>query len=220
MMSSNRLAWLITASVIIFDQALKFYVKTHFEHGEEYSILGLSWAFLRFEENSGMAFNWQFGGEGGKLLLTGLRIVAMFLLVYFLRQAIRDHAKRLVIVGFSLVLAGAIGNIVDSVFYGQLFSASSIDGGVAQFLPAEGGYAPLFYGAVVDMFYFPVWIGEYPDWFPFVGGQVFHFFRPIFNVADIAIFLGVLLLIREFLFGKQLAAPTEEVAKVALEEQE
>ncbi|MEM8582814.1 MAG: lipoprotein signal peptidase [Bacteroidota bacterium] len=202
MADSKRLAWIILTIVIVVDQALKIYVKTHFEHGEEQSILGLSWAFIRFEENEGMAFNWQLGGHYGKLLLTGLRILAMFLLVYFLRSALKDRARKVVIIGFSLVLAGAIGNIIDSIFYGQLFSKSSIYGGIAEFLPPSGGYAPLFYGAVVDMFYFPIWVGVYPDWFPIVGGTTFHFFRPIFNIADVAIFLGVVLLIREFLFGK------------------
>ncbi|MEM6396098.1 MAG: lipoprotein signal peptidase [Bacteroidota bacterium] len=209
MISSGRLAWVIILLVIVADQGLKFYIKTNFVHGEEQAILGLSWAFLRFEENNGMAFNWQFGGQYGKLILTFLRISAMIILAYFLRQALIENVRRATIIGFSLVLAGAGGNIIDSVFYGVLFSESLVDGSVAQFWPTDGGYAPLLFGAVVDMFYLPIWIGEYPDWFPFLGGKVFHFFRPVFNIADMAIFSGVILLIKEFLFGKQISGQPE-----------
>lgn len=213
--SSGRLAWFVILMVIIADQLLKVYIKTSFVHGEEHAIMGLSWAFLRFEENEGMAFNWRIGGQYGKLILTCLRISAMLVLAYFLKQALADKANRLTILGFSLVLAGAIGNIIDSVFYGVLFSESIVDGDVAQFWPPEGGYAPLLLGSVVDMFYFPVWVGEYPEWVPFLGGKVYHFFRPVFNIADVAIFSGVVLLIKEFLFRKP-----EELTEIATTSEE
>lgn len=136
-----------------------------------------------------MAFGIVFGGRNGKLFLTLFRIVAVSLIGVYLRNLVRQRAPIGLLVSIALVFAGAMGNILDSIFYGVLFSASTMHGPVAQFLPDTGGYAPLFYGRVVDMFYFPVWQGHYPSWL--FGGRGFTFFQPVFNVADAAITIGV-----------------------------
>ncbi len=152
------------------------------------------WFHIHFIENKGMAFGWEFGGEYGKLALSLFRIFAVILLAFYLHQLIkRKESSTGVIVSISLIMAGAIGNIIDSTFYGILFSDSFRQ--VATFLPESGGYAPLMHGRVVDMFYFPLYEGFLPQWMPFFGGKYFHFFRPIFNIADTAISLGVFTII-------------------------
>ncbi len=183
--------------VVLLDQAVKIYVKLNFSYGEEVSIMGSERFLLHFVENDGMAFGYSLGGWYGKLFLSVFRLVAVILIGVYLRELIRDlRSRRGVIIGFSLVLAGAIDNIIDSAFYGLLFSDSpTFGGGAAELLPEGGGYAPLFFGRVVDMFYFPILYGQYPDWLPFVGGSDFLFFRPVFNVADVAITVGVFLLL-------------------------
>ncbi|PHI18261.1 lipoprotein signal peptidase [Lewinellaceae bacterium SD302] len=196
-MNLRRTTGLLILFVVLLDQAVKFYVKLNFSYGEEVSIFGSDHFLLHFVENDGMAFGFSLGGWYGKLFLSVFRLVAVVLIGVYLRELIRDvNSRRGVIIGFALVLSGAIGNIIDSALYGLLFSASpSFGGQTATFLPEGGGYAPLFFGRVVDMFYFPVWYGEYPAWLPFVGGEDFLFFRPVFNVADVAISLGVCLLL-------------------------
>lgn len=202
--------------VLVLDQGLKIWVKTHMEYGEEFQIFGWDRALVHFVENNGMAFGLSLGGTYGKLLLTLFRITAVGLLFVYLGRLVRERAERSLLLGFSLILAGAIGNIIDSIFYGQLFSASSFHGGVAEFLPAGGGYAPLLYGRVVDMLYFPLFYGTYPEWLPLLGGRAYLFFRPVFNVADVAIFFGVVVLLffyfTSVLKRKQLLAlsPTPE----------
>lgn len=219
-MRNTRLVSWIIVLVVVADQVLKIWVKTHMAYGEEIPILGSTHAILRFEENEGMAFNIQFAGKYGKLILSLFRIMAMMLLTYYLRLLLREKARRGLIVGIGLVLAGAIGNIIDSAFYGMIFSISSPHGGVAELFPAEGGYAPFLYGSVVDMFYFPIYVGTYPDWFPLVGGQVFHFFRPIFNLADVAISIGVLLLLYHFMRGQKAKTELDTAAKEGNTEEE
>ncbi len=159
--------------------------------GEEYKIL--DWFYIHFTENNGMAFGMEFGGNWGKILLSLFRIVFVGFIISYILKLIRKNADKILITSSSLILAGAIGNIVDGVFYGVLFSESYHQ--LASFLPEGGGYAPLFFGKVVDMFYFPIFKGYLPDWIPFWGGNYFVFFRPVFNIADAAISIGVGLII-------------------------
>ena len=155
--------------------------------GQEYQIL--EWFYIHFTENNGMAFGMEFGGDWGKLALSLFRIVFVGFIASYLLKLIRKNADNILITSFSLILAGAIGNILDGVFYGVLFSESYHQ--LASFLPEGGGYAPLFFGRVVDMFYFPIFKGYLPEWLPFWGGDYFVFFRPVFNIADAAISVGV-----------------------------
>ena len=159
--------------------------------GEEYKIL--DWFYIHFTENNGMAFGMEFGGNWGKILLSLFRIVFVGFIISYILKLIRKNADKILITSSSLILAGAVGNIVDGVFYGVLFSESYHQ--LASFLPEGGGYAPLFFGKVVDMFYFPIFKGYLPDWIPFWGGNYFVFFRPVFNIADAAISIGVGLII-------------------------
>lgn len=180
--------------VLLADQALKVWVKLTFTIGEHIPEGADSWYYLHFIENEGMAFGMRFGGENGKLMLTLLRIAAVTGIGFFLRRMTLQGASTLQVTSVALVFAGALGNIIDSTFYGVLFSASNAYE-PAVFLPAEGGYASLFHGAVVDMFHFPIWRGRLPDWLPGWGGEPFEFFQPVFNIADAAITVGIALFI-------------------------
>ncbi len=184
----NR-ALLVIFLVLVADQVLKVWVKLTFAYQDSITLAG-DWAYLFFIENRGMAFGMEFGGESGKLVLTLLRIAAVFAIGYGLRQMVRHGARPLQITSVALVFAGALGNIIDSTFYGLLFSAS-VGTEPAVFMPPEGGYASLFHGAVVDMFYFPLWEGRLPEWLPIWGGKHVEFFQPVFNVADAAITTGI-----------------------------
>lgn len=190
-MSKKTIAIVTVILALLIDQVSKIYVKTHFSIGEEVAVLG-DWFILHFTENNGMAWGFEFGGKAGKLFLTLFRVVAVFGIIYWLRNTIKRNAKIAVVVGISLVLAGAFGNIVDSVFYGVIFDAPAH--GVAT-LFAENPYGELFYGRVVDMLYFPIYKGE-----------SFTFFNAIFNGADSYITIGVILL---FIYNKE-AFPKEE----------
>jgi len=178
--------------VLLADQALKISVKTQMEYGAEVKILGLDWALLHFVENNGMAFGWDLGGDYGKLALSLFRIAAVIFLIFFIRQLIREKIRFGVLASFGLILAGALGNIIDSAFYGLIFSPSYYHGGLATLFPPEGGYAGFLHGKVVDMLYFPIWQGVYPDWLPLLGGKEYFFFKPVFNIADVSITVGVL----------------------------
>jgi signal peptidase II len=186
------LTFLIIFAVLLFDQALKVWIKTHMTYGEEFGILGMSWARVHFVENEGMAFGISFGGDGGKLALSLFRLVAVTFLGYILIMLIKAKEKHGLIASFALILAGAIGNILDSAFFGMIFSESSYHGAPAILFPADGGYAPFLYGRVVDMFYFPMIDFIWPDWMPMWAGERFQFFKPVFNVADSAISIGVI----------------------------
>lgn len=179
--------------VLVLDQVLKFWIKTNMTLGQEYSAIG-DWFIIHFTENEGMAFGLTFGGEFGKLALSMFRIVAIVVIGFYLKNLIRQKVHTGLIVSISLILAGAIGNVLDSAFYGLIFSNSSYHT-VATLFPEGGGYGTFLHGKVVDMFYFPIIQGHYPEWFPFWGGDDFIFFRPVFNIADSAITTGVIILI-------------------------
>lgn len=183
----------IIFAVLVADQLLKVWIKTSMYLGEERNVLG-RWFILHFTENEGMAFGFTFGGETGKLLLSIFRILAIIGIGYYIHILSKREAHTGLITSFSLIMAGAIGNILDSAFYGLIFSASGYHS-IATFMPEGGGYAPFLHGKVVDMFYFPVINTTLPEWVPIRGGEPFIFFRPVFNIADTAITTGVLLLI-------------------------
>ena len=159
--------------------------------GQDYRIT--NWFYIHFTENPGMAFGLEFGGVWGKIALSVFRIIAIGALIFWLRSLIKSKVTPVAVTAVSLILAGAIGNIIDSAFYGLLFTDSL--GRVAEMFPATGGYAPFLQGKVVDMLYFPLYSGNLPDWVPVWGGDFFIFFRPIFNLADASISIGVALLL-------------------------
>ncbi len=181
--------------------------------GEEISIFG-NWFIIHFTENEGMAFGMKLGGNWGKLILSIFRILAVILMVWWLYNITRKKVSNGVIISVALVIAGAMGNILDSAFYGLIFNESTYMQ-VASFMPAEGGYTGFLYGKVVDMLYFPIIDTRFPTWFPFYGGQDFVFFRPVFNIADSSITIGVLMLIifqKKFFKKEEQGIPSSEAS--------
>lgn len=185
---------IIATILLVIDQVSKILVKTNMTIGESISVLG-DWFQILFIENPGMAFGMEFGGSIGKYFLTILRIVLVIVMIIYLRKLLKKgfEVPMGVCVGIMMVMVGALGNILDCMFYGILFGESTMMQ-VAQFLPEGGGYAPFFLGKVVDMLYFPLIDTTWPEWVPFVGGDSLIFFRPIFNFADSCITVGALYL--------------------------
>ena len=189
-LSNGKLAAFIIALVIVIDQAVKIWVKTHFYYGEEVSIT--SWFKILFIENNGMAFGMELGS---KLLLTLFRIIASGAFIYYLwRLRDRSDVPRGYIVCIALITAGALGNVIDCIAYGMIFN-NPMPPQVAQLFPPDGGYATLFNGRVVDMLYFPLCEWNWPQWMPMIGGNHFVFFQPIFNIADASLSVSVIVLI-------------------------
>lgn len=200
-----KIALFVIIGILLADQLIKIYIKTHFVLGQEYVFF--PWFRIHFTENPGMAFGMEFGGFWGKLILSVFRICAAIFGIYYLRQIIIKKYHTGYVVAIAFVFAGAVGNILDSMFYGMFFNESY---GIepARFLPAEGGYAGFLHGRVVDMFYFPLAEGFFPSWVPIWGGEDFMFFRPIFNLADASISTGVILILlfqKRFFKENQLA---------------
>ncbi|WP_178986146.1 lipoprotein signal peptidase [Winogradskyella helgolandensis] len=189
---------LVIFIILLIDQISKIYIKTHFELGEDVTVF--SWFHIAFVENDGMAwgtklsdFTTLISDESAKLILTLFRIVAVTGIAFWLVDVTKKKKSKILIFAISIIFAGALGNILDSVFYGILFNDSVMQ--VASFLPEEGGYAGVFHGNVVDMLHFPIWNGVLPEWLPFINGKQFSFFDPVFNIADMAISTGIGILI-------------------------
>jgi signal peptidase II len=178
--------------VLLADQLLKFWIKTNMYLGQEFHVAG-DWFIIHFTENNGMAFGMEFAGESGKLFLSIFRIIAVTGIGWYMYHLVKQKAHGLLIASIALIFAGAMGNIIDSMFYGMIFSSSEFQ--IATMFPPEGGYSSFLHGKVVDMFYFPIVKGFFPDWFPFWGGDYFIFFRPVFNIADSSITVGVVLIL-------------------------
>ena len=196
-MSLKKSIYLIVI-ILLIDQISKVYIKTHFALQE--SIEVFTWFKIFFIENDGMAWGTKISDfvsfiddRTAKVALTLFRIIAIFGIGYWLYDAAKKHSPKVLILAIALIFAGALGNIIDSVFYGVLFNDSH--GQVATFLPELGGYDTLLHGKVVDMLYFPLWEGYLPEWIPFKGGEYFTFFNPVFNIADMAISTGFIMLI-------------------------
>ena len=191
-MTKGRLAVILVAAILLIDQAIKIWVKTHMALHESIHIT--NWFYIAFIENNGMAYGFQFGS---KLLLSLFRIVAISALGYYVWLQVRRNARMGYIVTLSMILAGAIGNLIDCMFYGLVFESSTAYS-VAGFVPFGDGYSTFLMGKVVDMFYFPLIVTTYPDWFPVYGGEEFIFFSPVFNFADSSISVGVVALLLFF----------------------
>ena len=182
----------ITAFILVLiDQILKIWVKTHFILGEESRIF--DWFILHFTENNGMAFGMEFGGYLGKTLLTLFRIIVVGIGIKYIIDLSKTKMPNGALIALGLIIGGAIGNIIDSAFYGVIFNESYNN--VAQFLPETGGYSALLHGEVVDMLSFPLLNSHYPDWLPIWGGEHFIFFRPVFNIADAGISVGIFMIL-------------------------
>lgn len=195
-LTKGHISLLIICFVLAVDQIVKIIVKTHMYWHE--SVRVTDWFYIYFTENNGMAFGLEIFG---KFFLTVFRIIAVGLIGWYIRRIVKRGLKTGYIACFSLILAGALGNIIDSVFYGALFNEST-HSQIAAFMPEGGGYSTWLYGKVVDMFYFPIIEANWPAWMPFVGGEHFIFFSPIFNFADATISCGIIALL--VFYGKYL----------------
>ncbi len=199
--SQNKLKKAITIIVIVLliDQISKIYIKTNFLYGEE--VVVFDWFRIHFIENNGMAWGAELGGKTGKLFLTIFRLFAIAGIGYWLYNSVKKNAPTILIVAISLIFAGAMGNIIDSVFYGIIFDTPR---NATATLFADEPYGKLLYGKVVDMLYFPIWSGDLPEWLPIWGGKPFTFFNAIFNVADTAIStaVGILIVFNKKAFPK------------------
>ena len=199
----------IIVLVLLIDQISKIYIKTNFSLGD--GVLIFDWFRIVFVENEGMAWGAKIPGQYGKLFLTLFRLVAIVGIGYWLWDSVNKKLSRILITSIALIFAGALGNIIDSVFYGLIFNDSHHQ--IASFLPADGGYGTLFHGKVVDMLHFPLWEGFLPKWFPFWGGEYFTFFDPVFNIADMAIStgFGLLIVFNKKAFPKEIEKPVAPI---------
>lgn len=211
---SLKKASIIIILILLIDQISKVYIKTHFELGEEIKVF--NWFRILFVENDGMAwgaklsdFTSLINDRTAKVILTSFRLVAIVGIGYWLYNSIKTKGSRVLIIAVSLIFAGALGNIIDSVFYGIIFNDSY--GQIATAFSEAGGYDKLLHGKVVDMLHFPLWKGYLPEWIPFYGGKYFTFFEPVFNIADIAISTGVGMLI---VFNRKAFPKENKVAKI------
>lgn len=191
-MTVLKKSFLIIFLILLVDQLAKFYIKTHMMLGDEIPVLG-DWFIIHFVENNGMAFGMQLAGKFGKAFLSIFRIVAVVGIGWYMVNLSKKGAPNGLIYCVALVLAGALGNIIDSAFYGMIFEHSY--GQIATLFPEGGGYSSFLHGKVVDMLYFPLVEGRYPEWLPYVGGNPFIFFRPVFNIADSSITIGIVIIL-------------------------
>ncbi len=204
----RHIVWIVIG-ILLIDQIVKFWIKTNMTLGEHFPVIG-SLFQIHFIENEGMAYGLKFGGEFGKIALTLFRLVAVIVGFFYIKKLVREKYHNGLLLCGALILAGAAGNLIDSMFYGMLFSEST-PYVVAEFLPPGGGYGTFLHGNVVDMLYFPLFEGYFPKWMPIWGGEHFIFFRPIFNIADAAISVGVIAIL---IFQKRfLHKPEEEKEK-------
>jgi len=187
-MTPAKKSILLIFLILLADQVLKLWIKTHLVLGEEIQIFG-RWGMIHFIENNGMAFGMELGGKPGKLILSIFRIIAIGGIGWFLISIIKKRVNTALILAVSAIFAGAIGNLIDSAFYGMIFSESYSQPAVL--FPPGGGYSSFLHGRVVDMFYFPVINTTWPEWSPFRPGESLIFFRPVFNMADTSITCGV-----------------------------
>lgn len=202
--------WLIIV-ILAIDQIVKIIVKTTMTLGESIRVFGLDWFRIHFIENEGMAFGMTFGGDNGHLVLTLMRIITSGLILWFMISLIKKKERKLTITGVALVFAGAIGNIIDNLFYGLIFSESNFFS-AAKIFPPEGGYGSFMRGKVVDMFYFPIINSHFPEWFPVWGGEPFSFFNAIFNIADCSITIGIFVLLADQILRNKSQKRTEKAA--------
>jgi signal peptidase II len=208
-----RHAFSLTILILLLDQSLKFYIKTHYYLGEEHlAVFGVKWVRLHFIENEGMAYGWKLGGEWGKMALTLFRLVAVIFGTYYIIHIIRRKYHPGFIICATLIFAGAIGNLIDSLFYGLIFENSDpFTQNISHFFMNKNfssGYAGFLHGKVVDMLYFPIITDAIvPSWVPVWGGEPFEFFRPVFNIADASISMGVMMIL---LFQKKFFQPRKE----------
>ncbi len=207
-MSSTLKSILIILIILIIDQIVKIIVKTNMSLYEQNPVFG-NWFIIHFVENKGMAFGLNLPGDYGKMILSLFRLVAIGAIGFYLRHLIKLKAHQGLLITLSLIMAGAIGNMIDSAFYGLIFNESTPYQAATMF-PEGGGYGTFLNGKVVDMFYFPLISGVYPEWIPRVGGQSFVFFRPVFNIADASISVAVVILL---IFQKRFFKHLDEIKK-------
>jgi signal peptidase II len=222
----RHVVFIITA-IILVDQALKIWIKTSYPTGEVDRVMDMNWFRLHFIENPGMAWGWKFGNETGKMILTLFRLAAVIFGTWYLGRIVRQEYKRGFIICAALIYAGALGNLIDSMFYGMIFDKGlKYDPAINDYLQYSGvarfsseGYSSFLHGSVVDMLYFPMFKGHFPSWFPIVGGEEFEFFSAIFNVADASISIGVitLLLFQKRFFRKHTTDETNPVIETSSE---
>jgi signal peptidase II len=214
----KRNIFLIICLIVIADQVLKIYVKTHYHPGESHPVLG-NWFRLYFIENEGMAYGWKLGGGFGKIMLTLFRLAAVIFGLFYLNRIIKKKYHRGYIICVALVFAGALGNLIDSMFYGMIFDNSSFDtSAIAKIFPKKG-YAGFLHGNVVDMLYLPlVHVDTLPHWMPFMGGKPFSFFNYIFNIADASVSIGVIIILffrKRFFYSADKELPENDAVSIS-----